>query len=153
MKYVVFLMFSLSVLTACTDNGTKEQKKVEQCAAAFAEAFFNYDLNAAGELAISEASRQLMFIGSNITQEDIDVLNGQTEGPAIEIEDCQQVSDSLWRTRLTVSNYMEMDSIGCPMQLRDNGEAELTIVLRNGKWLVKSVKTAGPQRNGMHSPD
>ena len=84
-----------------------------------------------------------MFIASNITQEDINALNSQAEGPAIEVVDCQPVSDTLWRARLSVSHYMEMDSIDGPMRLRDEGEAELTLVLRDRKWLVKSIRTEG----------
>lgn len=153
MKYVVFILFSLALLTACGNNSSKDQKEVEQCATQFAEAFYNYDFNSAGELVTLEAARLLTFIGSNITQEDIDVLNSQKEGPAIEITDYHQTNDTLWRIRLTVSNYMEMDSIGSTMQLRDNGEAELTLVKHDGKWLVKTVRTEAPQRSGTHNRD
>ena len=152
MKYVA-IIFSLVLLTACSDKGTQTQKDVERCATAFAEAFYNYDLNAAGKLTTAEASRLLTFIGTNITQEDIDLLNGQSEGASIQMDDCRQLNDTLWKARLTVRHFMEMDSIGCPMQLRDHGESELTIVKRDGDWLVKTVKTAYPRRSGTHSHD
>jgi len=143
MKFVVLIMFSLSMMVACSNEKAESVKSVEQKALAFAEAYYSYDLRTASQLATPEASRQFMFIASNITQEDINALNSQAEGPAIEVVDCQPVSDTLWRARLTVSHYMEMDSIDGPMRLRDEGEAELTLVLRDRKWLVKSIRTEG----------
>ena len=143
MKNVALIMLSLSMMVACSDKKAESVKAVEEKAMAFAEAYYRYDLGTASQLATPEATRQLKFVASNITQDDIDLLNSQTEGPIFEVVDCQPLSDSLWRAHLSVSHYMEMDSIDGPMRLRDEGEAELTLVFRNRKWLVKSVITEG----------
>ncbi len=156
MKKIYLLCSALLVTIACTTSESKTQKEAERVAKEFSEAYFNFDLQRANKLATSETARWLSYMASNLTQEDVDLLNAQEEGASVDIEGMDILADSLCRVRLNLTHFMMLDSIGRPGVICHEGETELTLVKRDKQWLVKTrpvVKTADLPRSGMHSRD
>lgn len=156
MKKIYLLCSALLVTIACTTSESETQKEAERVAKEFSEAYFNFDLQRANKLATSETARLLSYMASNLTQEDVDLLNAQEEGASVDIEGMDILADSLCRVRLNLTHFMMLDSIGRPGVICHEGETELTLVKRDKQWLVKTrpvVKTADLPRSGMHSRD
>ena len=150
MKRFALIMTAATVLTACSDGSSSQQEKAGRAATAFAEAYFNYDYARARDLTTTESARWISFAASNVTKEDIDVLNSRSEGATVTLTDCQQLNDTVYEALLAVDNYMAADSIGHPGVFHDGGIFRLKVVLRNGNW---QVRMEGLPRNEMRSRD
>jgi hypothetical protein len=137
MKRIALIMTAVAALTACTDGVDSQQEKAGRAATAFSEAYFNYDFKRALELTTPESAKWISFAASNITQEDVDLLNTRDGGVVVDLDECQMVNDTTYEAVLTVDNYMAADSIGRPGEFRNGGEFRLKVVLRNNKWQVK----------------
>ena len=130
-------MTAVLLLTACDSERSKPDSAVGQQAWAFADAYFNYDFKRAVELVTPESARWLQFAASNITQQDIDLLNSQDEPTTCDVGSIQQVNDSTFYATVSVTNYMQRDSIGQQMHVVDEGVFRLPVVRRDGKYYVR----------------
>ena len=137
MKKSALFLTAAIVLTACSDSLSSQQTKAGRAATAFAEAYFNYDLQKAIELTTPESAKWISFVASNITQEDVNVLNTRTEGVLVTLTDCEVLSDTTCEALLAVDNFMSADSICRPGEFRDGGVFRLKVVLRDDSWKVK----------------
>ena len=150
MKRFAFFMTAVAVLTACADSLSSQQEKAGRAATAFAEAYFNYDLQKAIEWTTPESAKWMSFVASNMTQEDVSILNSRTEGTQVTLTACEVLNDTTCETMLAVDNFLAADSIERPGELRDGGVFRLKVVLRDGNW---KVKMEGLPRNEMRSHD
>lgn len=150
MKRVVLFLSALAVLTACGDNLSSQQEKAGRAATAFAEAYFNYELSKAAGLTTPETKKWISFAASGLTQEDVDVLNTRNEAATVTLTACEMVGDTVCEACIVVDNYLAADSIGRPLQLRSDDDFRLTLVLRDGRWLVRM---AGLPRSEKRSRD
>ena len=150
MKKNALIMTVMVSMTSCSDGSTPQTEKAGQAATYFAEAYFNYNFKQALELSTTESAKWISFAASNITQEDIDVLNTRQTEASVELTDCQMVNDSTCKAWLTVENYMATDSIGRPGVFKREGLFVLNVVARNGKWIVRME---GLPRSEKHNHD
>ena len=137
MKRIVLIMTVSAALTACSNSMASLQEKAERTATEFAEAYFNYDLTKASTLVTPESVKWISFVASNISEEDIEVLNTRSEGATVTLDDCEMINDTTCEAVITVDNFMAIDTIGRPGVFRHDGTFRLTVVLRDGRWLIK----------------
>ena len=150
MKRFALIATVVAILAACSDGNASLDEKASGAATDFAKAYFNYDFKRALDLTTPESAKWISFAASNITQEDIDVLNTREKEASVELTDCRMVNDSTCETLLTVSNYMATDSIGRPGIIKEEGMFRLKVVNRDGKW---KVRMEGLPRSEKHSRD
>ena len=137
MKNLVLLIFCACFLACCEEKNQDPHAKARQRVSAFAEAYFNYEFGSALRLVTPESEKWLHFAASNITQEDIDLLNAQQTAASVSVEDCAFVNDSTTAATVRVTNFMVKDSIGQAGHIVDEALFKLMLVNRDGKYYVR----------------
>ena len=137
MKNFVLLIFCVGFLAGCEERNQDPYAKARQRVSAFAEAYFNYEFSTALKLVTPESEKWLHFAASNMTQEDIDLLNARQEAAAVSVEDCAYLNDSTTAATLRVTNFMVKDSIGHAGHFVDEALFKLLLVDRDGKYYVR----------------
>ena len=135
-KYVLFVA-ALCFLTACSHTETDSDATVKEQAEKFAEAYFNYDFGKAHRFATPESKKWLRFAASNVTQEDIDLINATSNKISVVATDCHHQDDSTTCVRVIVYNAVLKDDLGRPAHTATEAEFVLTLVNREGDYLVK----------------
>lgn len=88
---------------------------------------------------------------SNVHQADVDSLRAKNEDAQIELGDIEwQDNDSLATIEITVSDFLQMDTIGKVARLTENANFCLPMVKRDGRWMVRM---GSPLRSETQSRD
>lgn len=136
-KYVLF-MVSAWLLNACSHADGDADAAVKERARQFAEAYFNYDFAGARRFVTPESEKWLRFAASNVTQEDVDLVNAVSpESVEMVATACQHEDDSTARVMVIVYNAVLKDSLGQPAHVAEEAEFTLTLVSRDGGYLVR----------------
>ena len=117
------LVAALCLASACS---LKDDAAVESCAKSFGQNYFNLRLQQASGLCTDRSYKWIEFYASNISQNDVDVLN---------IDDIDIDGDSA-RVKMTVRNFLLCDSIGRPGRMCKQGKCRLTLRKEGGTWKV-----------------
>ena len=137
MRKNVFLMVCLYALSGCIDNEADPNAKIKECAIDFAEAYFNYDFKKAQRWVTPESVKWLQFAASNVSQEDIDLINEQEDEATVEVAEFEYVNDSVSVVTVEVQSFLQKDSIGKAGSMTDQATFRLTVVERDGKPRVR----------------
>lgn len=150
MRNYTLLAVGMALLCCCTaGGGTADQSGVKE-AVAFGNAFFNYDFEEALTRVTPESERWLRFAASNVTEQDVEVLNAQQEGAVVEAETVEYSDDSTLTVVLHVDNYLQKERVGQKGHIAYDGRYRVELVKRNGRYLVRM---AGLPRNERRSRD
>lgn len=76
-------------------------------------------------------------MASNIFQEDIDVINNNTESTTHETDEVKYVNDTLATVKCDAYNVFKIDTIGRPGRISEHEVYNINVVKRDGKWLIK----------------
>ena len=151
MKKTPFVIAGILLLTACQEREPMPDAKARSRVQSFAEAYFNYDFQRAGELITPESMKWLRFAASNITQQDIDQLNAQEVPTEVAVTDYWRAAgDSVGTATVEVTDYLQKTAIDSAMQLVDEATFQLTVVERQGEYYVRME---GLPRSGRRSHD
>ena len=131
------IVFCWLALLGCHEAETAPEEKVMVQAAAFADAYFNYDFDRARKMVTPESEKWLRFAASNVTQEDVDLLNAQEENATVEAEDYERWNDSTLVVTVTVRNFLKKDSLGKEGVMTDEAQFRLTAVEHEGDFLIR----------------
>ena len=149
MKKTSFLALGILLLTSCIEQEPVPNAEARNRVQAFAEAYFNYDFQRAAELVTPESMKWLRFAASNITQQDIDMLNAQEMPTVVDVTDYWQApGDSTGTATVEVTDYLQKKTVGGSMQLVDEATFQLSVVEREG---VYYVRMEGLPRSGRQS--
>lgn len=147
MKHLNMALCLLATLltSGCADN----DNEAEHVAREWGEAYFNYDFRHALDFVTPESERWLRFAASNITQSDLDALqdNGQA---TVAIDGYYAGSDTTGTAYLNVSNWLCPDSVGRAGSVQELASFQVSMVNRNGRWMVRME---GLPRNERQSRD
>ena len=135
-KYVLFGVAAW-LLNACSPSETDLNAAAKEQAQQFAEAYFNYDFDQARRFVTPESEKWLRFAASNVTQEDVDLINATSDQVSVAATDCQYQDDSTTCVRVIVYNAVLKGSLGRPAHTASEAEFVLTLVNRDGAYLVK----------------
>lgn len=126
------LVAALCLASACS---LKDDAAVESCAKSFGQNYFNLRLQQASGLCTDRSYKWIEFYASNISQDDVDVLNTQTDSALCDIDDIDIDGDSA-RVKMTVRNFLLCDSIGRPGRMCKQGMCRLTLRKEGETWKV-----------------
>lgn len=134
----LFWLLLLCVVIACggKDDADDSEEAMQQ-ADSFATYYFNWRYVDAARFATHESRRALSFMASNVSDSDIVVLKEKAHAAKVNVEDFEQSSDSTASVAVEVANYLRINKIGSPSEIKNEGSYELHLVRRDGKWLVK----------------
>ena len=137
MKYYALFLTGALCLTACSESHHVLDEQVEKCANAFAEAYFNYEFMEARERVTPESEKWLRFAASNMTQEDIDMLNAKSVPATTAVNDITTVDDTTAIAVVEVKDFLQKDSIGKAGSIVDEATFALTVVKRDKEYFVR----------------
>lgn len=126
------LVAALCLASACS---LKDDAAVETCAKSFGQNYFNLRLQQASGLCTDRSYKWIEFYASNISQDDVGVLNAQTDSALCDIDDIDIDGDSA-RVKMTVRNFLLCDSIGRPGRMCKQGKCRLTLRKEGETWKV-----------------
>lgn len=150
MKY--YLLFALIlILGSCQVSDTDTIDAVDKPLTSWADAYFGFDYQKALDYMTPESEKWIRFAASNITEKDITFINENNKGMKTEIVDRYVMAgDTSCSARIRVSDFVQLGFVGQENKVIDQAEYQITLVKRDGKWLVK---TEGPLRSGRQSHD
>ncbi|MBQ7470945.1 MAG: hypothetical protein IJS97_00750 [Prevotella sp.] len=134
MKKAVYLL--TLILSACGPSSSEDQ--VRTAAEKFAEAYFSCRYVEAAQFVTPASQKHLQFIASQVTAEDVEQLRSLARKPDFEVLSTEQLGDSTAEVVVEVHRFMQMDTIGRPCHLTENGR--FTLMLRkqpDGQWLTE----------------
>ena len=137
MKKSVSFVAALWLLNACAPGAADPDADVKEQACKFAEAYFGYDFVKARLFVTPESEKWLRFAASNVTQEDVDLLNATSEAVSVAATDCCHQNDSTARVMVTVCNAVVKDSLERPARVAGEAEFALMLVRRGDEYRVK----------------
>lgn len=117
----------------------------------FAVNYYNWHFEKALRFCTPESEKWLRFAASNVHQADVDSLRAKNEDAQIELGDIEwQDNDSLATIEIKVSDFLQMDTIGKVARLTEKANFCLSMVRRNGRWMVRM---GSPLRSETQSRD
>lgn len=135
-NYTLFIIGSL-LMAACAGQQSASVDAAKSQIEAFAEAYFNYDFRQAEKYVTPESGKWLRFAASNVTQEDLDMINAQELAATAVVSDCLQTDDSTFQATVEVCNFLQKDSLEMPGTIVDQALFKVMAVEREGNYLVR----------------
>ena len=134
---VAGLATSLVAMTGCQPHeGSEDQLKAD--VDSFATLYYNWHFPKAVKYCTPASERWLRYAASNVHPADIELLRQKPEDATIEITDVNFGDDEVSAVvTLTVSNFLQMDTIGQEAHLIPLSEVQLPMQLHGDKWKVK----------------
>lgn len=128
--------FALAIVGCQPHEGSEEQLKED--VDSFATYYYNWHFEKALRYCTPESEKWLRYAASNVHQADIDLLHAKKEDASIEIEDIDFLDDEVSaNVSVTVSNFLQMDTIGTEAHHVSQATFQLPMVMHNGKWKIK----------------
>ncbi len=137
MKRLVLFALGLLLCIGCEQTEKDLDAKVLEHVAAFAEAYFNYDFEKARKMVTPDSEKWLKFAASNVTQEDVDLLNAQEGVATVVAEDYERLNDSALVVTLTVRDFLTKDSLGATGRIEAEGEFRIIAIRHDKSFLVR----------------
>lgn len=130
--YLLFLI----LLFSCGEKGREERLK--ERVDSFATAYFNFRFDRAAAYTTEESERWLRYLASNVQQEDVDAINDMERCATIRIDEvsCQE-NDTNAKVRITVNDFLQMDTIGTRGKVVKRAQFTISVVYRDENWLVR----------------
>ncbi|MBO4486207.1 MAG: hypothetical protein J5734_03620 [Prevotella sp.] len=126
------------LMAACGEYSGASESKLTQTVDSFATYYYNWQFQRALRFTTPQSEQWLRLCASQLTQEDVDLLNQQTEKPSYVIDQLELIDDSTARVSITVQNYLLTDTIGRPARLVDKGSFTLDAVYTTAaqRWMI-----------------
>ena len=137
MKRVLLFAFTLLLCVSCDQAEKDPDAMVVERVAAFASAYFNYDFEKALKLVTPDSEKWLKFAASNVTQEDVDLLNAQEGVATVVAEDYERLNDSALVVTLTVRDFLTKDSLGATGRIEVEGQFRIVAIRQDKSYLVR----------------
>lgn len=130
-------------LWACTDHKNEEQ--LRDTANAFAQTYFNWQFNDALTYCTPSSKRWMIYVASQVKQDDVDKLRSAEQGARSEIKKIHyEEGDSVASVVMKVENLLSMDSLDAVGHFVKSATYTLQFVQLNKRWKVKLTKLPRP---------
>ena len=130
----LLIVATIMTVTACSRKNDDENIEANACR--FAEYYFNCVYGDAIKMCTPESKKWLRYAASNISQEDIDLLNSQKDDATCKSTDIDMKNDSTAEVTIKVKNFIMMDSIGVPPKIKESAIYSIVKKKRDGQWKV-----------------
>ncbi|UEA62658.1 hypothetical protein LK429_11510 [Hoylesella buccalis] len=135
--------YMLIGLCACTDHKNEEQ--LRDTANAFAQTYFNWQFNDALTYCTPSSKRWMIYVASQVKQDDVDKLRSAEQGAKSEIKKIHyEEGDSVASVVMKVENFLPMDSIGTVGHFVESATYTLQLVQLNKQWKVRLTELPRP---------
>ena len=125
---------ALAAMSCQPHEGSEKQLKED--IDSFATYYYNWHFEQAVKYCTPESEKWLRFAASNVHPADI--LHAKKEDATIEIQDIDFLDDEVSaNVNITVSNFLQMDTIGTEAHHVSQATFQLPMTIHNGKWKVK----------------
>ena len=134
----LWLSSAALLMGACGEYSGASESKLTQTVDSFATYYYNWQFQRALRFTTPQSEQWLRLCASQLTQEDVDLLNKQVEKPSYVIDQLELINDSTARVSITVQNYLLTDTIGRPARLVDKGSFTLDAVYTTAaqRWMI-----------------
>lgn len=133
-SYILLPIISIIAISSCNNDNEKQIKEV---ANNFSSAYFNWKFSDAIKYVSYDSRRWLVYASSQVNQQDVDSLRAMKEGATLTIDKISyQNNGSLAKVKISVSNYLLMDSLGIAPRVCQHGEYEIPLSYDGKEWRV-----------------
>lgn len=126
--------------------GDKTENEIRNISKEFADNYFNFQYANAAQLCTPESEKWLRYVASNITNDDVKIINANQHSTKTKITNARKENDSIWTVVLSVSNAFVIDSIGKVGIIKSDEEYKFEVRMRDGRWLVNLNKVPEPNK-------
>lgn len=130
-------------LYACTNHKNEEQ--LRDTASAFAQTYFNWQLNDALTHCTPSSQRWISYAASQVKQADVDKLRSAEQGARSEIKKIHyDEGDSVASVVMNVENFLSMDSLDTVGHFVKSATYTLQLVRQTKQWKVRLTELPRP---------
>jgi hypothetical protein len=138
-KYVfsatLLLATIISFISSCQRISNSNDMTI--VADSFATNFYNWRLERAFKYCTTESKIQISYLASNISEEDIELINKRNEDASIEITNTEILEGGLKaRIPMKIYNSFKMKDINSDVQLNKERDVTINLIKTNGGWKV-----------------
>ncbi len=144
-----YIFFAATTLFSSCGLLPNSHEDAMETAWQWADAYFCHDYHTAKQYVTHESQKWLQFAASNVSQHDLDILRDQSV--QVDVDHIEETgADSVLTAVLEVNNFVAPALLGQESVVQENGLFNITLVERDGRWLVKMD---GLPRNERQSHD
>lgn len=152
MKQFFFIILSLFILmVSFSCKGKEESEYVQVRADSFATHYFNWQFEKCMKFVTPESRKYLQFAASNVTEGNVEMLRSMPEDAIVEIEDVTIEDMNHAFVKVSIHNFLAVDTIGREAKTHESGKATIRMVKKDNNWLVEMpqslIRTAFRQQN------
>ena len=141
MRILPIILLAIWIFSACSlqNNKSKDEIEIEAVADSFTTNYYSWHFKDAATFSNDDFKRQLLFLSSNISKADIEVLKSSSKNPEFSIDNIN-ISEGEATVKLQLRNIFVLDSIGALPHLEEEATHALLLKKENGKWKVNNVR-------------
>ena len=138
MKSFAFLILSLTFVS-CNMFHSGSESQLEEQVDSFAIYYFNWQFYNSVRFVTPESKKWMSYAASQVHEADIELLRQKEKIATYTLNDIDyHENDTTADARITVHNFLQMDTIGKACQLIEKAEFAIPLVYREqeDKWIV-----------------
>ena len=138
-KYIfsatLLLATIISFMSSC--QRISNSNDITIVADSFATNFYNWRLAKAFKYCTAESKTQISYLASNISEEDVELINKKNEDASIEITNTEMLEGGLKaRISMKIYNSFKMKDINSDVQLNKERDVTINLIKTNEGWKV-----------------
>lgn len=138
-KYIfsatLLLATIISLISSCQKISNSNDMTI--VADSFATNFYNWRLEKAFKYCTAESKTQISYLASNISEEDVELINKRNEDASIEITNTEMLEGGLKaRILMKIYNSFKMKDINSDVQLYKERDVTINLIKTNEGWKV-----------------
>ena len=135
--YAVILLFVITINLTSSCQRISNSNDITIVADSFATNFYNWRLEKALKYCTAESKTQISFLASNISEEDIELINQRNEDASIEITNTGMLEEGIKaRISMKIYNSFKMKDINSDVQLNKERDVTINLIKTNEGWKV-----------------
>lgn len=135
--YAVILLFVITINLTSSCQRISNSNDITIVADSFATNFYNWRLEKALKYCTAESKTQISFLASNISEEDIELINQRNEDASIEITNTGMLEEGIKaRISMKIYNSFKMKDINSDIQLNKERDVTINLIKTNEGWKV-----------------
>ena len=133
-KNIILAATALMTICACTSD--KDKEEIENTARDFASCYFGCHFDEAIKLCDKESRKWIVFTATNISDDDLTVLNSSETMPQYDVKDVSVDNDSTATAIVEAKDYMRASDIDTTAVISQEDIYAFKLRKRGVKWLV-----------------
>lgn len=148
MKFRILIIAAMILLAACGRNSDNTEN-IKSDVGEFAKYLFNYDFHNAMKFCTPESRKWILYMASNINEDDLRILRSQENGATVEVSDIStNWTDSTGTATVKVNNFMQLDTIGHSGRILREGIFKFSFVHSGNRWTVRMEGLPRSEKSG-----